>query len=244
MSRYCGPRLRIIKRVGTFLPGLTRKVPFPEDTRNVLSFKTPGQHGKKRTRFPRKNLAGDFQERLIEKQKVRFNYGLSEKQMIRYIREAKRRFGSTELNLVKLLESRLDCIVFRLGFAKTIPSARQMVNHGHILVNQKKVTIPSLECCVNDIISIKTTEQQKEIIKNNLNLKKEQIKVVKKNFDSLSTQKHKSVDIRQYQKYFNLKTNYLKVDKKNLQGTILNLPELSQASIQFNQLKVIEYYSR
>lgn len=142
MSRYRGPKLRIIRRLGE-LPGLTQKI----CERNYPA----GQHG------PKKRMVKESQYalQLKEKQKLRFNYGLTERQLIRYVREAKRRKGSTGENLLQIIETRLDNIVFRLGFAKTIASARQLVNHGHISVNGRRVTIPSFLCSVNDTIEVR-----------------------------------------------------------------------------------------
>lgn len=144
MARYRGPRLRIVRRLGE-LPGLTQK----PCTRNF----PPGQHG------PKKKLTGKSKEsqyaiQLKEKQKLRFNYGISERQLIKYVHEARRRKGSTGKILLQLLEMRLDNIVFRLGFAPTIAGARQLISHGHFLVNDRKVTIPSYLCKVNDSISV------------------------------------------------------------------------------------------
>jgi small subunit ribosomal protein S4 len=142
MSRYRGPKLRIIRRLGE-LPGLTQK---------ICERKYPaGQHG------PKKRMVKESQYalQLKEKQKLRFNYGLTERQLIRYVREAKRRTGSTGENLLQIIETRLDNVVFRLGFAKTIASARQLVNHGHISVNGRRVTIPSFLCSVNDTIEVR-----------------------------------------------------------------------------------------
>ena len=142
MSRYRGPKLRIIRRLGE-LPGLTQK---------ICERKYPaGQHG------PKKRMVKESQYalQLKEKQKLRFNYGLTERQLIRYVREAKRRTGSTGENLLQIIETRLDNVVFRLGFAKTIASARQLVNHGHISLNGRRVTIPSFLCSVNDTIEVR-----------------------------------------------------------------------------------------
>ena len=114
MSRYRGPRLKKCRAVGTVLPGLTTVAtldrPFP-----------PGQHGARRRGKP-----SDFKIRLVEKQKARWHFGLVEKQFQRYVREASRRKGPSGLNLVQLLQSRLDNIVWRLGLAATIPAARQL----------------------------------------------------------------------------------------------------------------------
>merc|ERR1711937_883908 len=105
--------------------------------------------------------------RLTEKQKLKFNYGLTEKQLFRYVKEARRRKGVTGLILLQLLEMRLDTLCFTLGFAKSIAQARQLVNHGHILVNKKVVSIPSFQCRLNDIISIKDKSTSKNLVSNN-----------------------------------------------------------------------------
>ena len=128
MSRYRGPRLRITRRLGD-LPGLTRKA--------AKRSNPPGQHGSARRK------RSEYAIRLEEKQKLRFNYGISERQLVRYVKKARAMEGSTGSNLLKLLESRLDNVCFRLGFGPTIPGARQLVNHGHVIVNGKPLDIAS-----------------------------------------------------------------------------------------------------
>jgi len=153
MSRYIGPKLRIIRRLGN-LPGLTSKI--------TQRTSRPGQHGstnKKPT---------EYGIRLQEKQKLKFNYGLTESQLYRYIKEARRKKGVTGLILLQLLEMRLDSICFNLGFAVTMSGARQIVNHGHILVNNKAVNIASFQCRPSDIISIKPKISSTTLIENNL----------------------------------------------------------------------------
>jgi len=152
MSRYRGPKLRIVRRLGD-LPGLTQKV----CTRNF----PPGQHGpKKKLTGSQKAKESQYAVRLKEKQKLRFNYGINERQLLKYIREARRRKGSTGEVLLQLLETRLDNIVFRLGFAPTIAGARQLVSHGHILVNHHKINIPSYICKVNDVITVSVNSRE------------------------------------------------------------------------------------
>lgn len=159
MSRYRGPKLRIVRRLGE-LPGLTQK----ECSRNF----PPGQHGpKKKLTGNQKAKESQYAVRLKEKQKLRFNYGINERQLLKYIREARRRKGSTGEVLLELLETRLDNIVFRLGFAPTIAAARQLVTHGHILLNQQKINIPSYICKINDVISV--NEASKPLITKSLN---------------------------------------------------------------------------
>ena len=128
MSRYRGPRLRVTRRLGE-LPGLTRKASKKSNP--------PGQHGQARRK------RSEYAIRLEEKQKLRFNYGVSERQLVRYVKKARAQDGSTGTNLLRLLENRLDNVCFRLGFGPTIPGSRQLVNHGLICIGDQKVTIPS-----------------------------------------------------------------------------------------------------
>lgn len=136
------PRLKIVRRFGTPLPGLTRKEaerkPYP-----------PGAHGPS----ARRRRPSDYRRRL-EKQKVRFHYGLSETQLRRYFADAVRAPGVTGENLFARLERRLDNVVFRLGFAPTIPAARQLVGHGHILVNRRRVDRPGFAVRPGDEIAV------------------------------------------------------------------------------------------
>ena len=144
MSRYRGPRLRIIRKLGE-LPGLTSKSS-PRQS-------PPGQHGTSVKKLSQYGI------RLQEKQKLRFNYGITESQLIRYVRKARKLKGSTGEILLQLLEMRLDNIVFRLGIAPTIAAARQLIGHGHIVLNNEKVTIPSYDCKINDTISVSTKKK-------------------------------------------------------------------------------------
>ena len=137
MSRYRGPRLRITRRLGD-LPGLTR--------RPQKGLIPPGQHGQARRK------RSEYAIRLEEKQKLRFNYGISERQLVRYVKKARAQEGSTGTNLLKLLENRLDNVCFRLGFGPTIPGARQLVNHGHVTVNGRITDIASYQCKAGDVL--------------------------------------------------------------------------------------------
>ncbi len=152
MSRYTGPRVKILRRFGQQLPGLTRK---SMDRRPYA----PGQHGQNRRR-----KVSDYRLRLDEKQKLRLNYGLTEKQFRIYVKKATASKVDTGLRLLQLLEGRLDNVVFRAGFAATIPAARQVVNHGHILVNGRKVDIPSYQVKPNDVISLREKSKKIAII--------------------------------------------------------------------------------
>lgn len=145
MSRITGPRLKIMRALGTELPGLSRKS--IEQRRNP-----PGQHGAKKAMRQRKS---NFGVKLIEKQKLRFNYGISERQLQGLMVNARKGKEPTGTTLLQLLERRLDNVVFRSGFAPTIPAARQLVQHGHVRLNGKKVNIPSIRLKVGDEISLK-----------------------------------------------------------------------------------------
>nr|YP_009773663.1 ribosomal protein S4 [Uronema confervicola]QIZ74181.1 ribosomal protein S4 [Uronema confervicola] len=160
MSRYLGPRLRITRRLG-HLSGLTRKKPSFKPVNPVNPFGPrkiipPGQHGRNKSfkKKPYESCEYDYLIRLKLKQRLRFHYGLTEKQLVRYVQQAKKIKGSTGKVLLRLLEMRLDNIVFRLHMAPTIKAARQLISHGHILVNKKKVTIPSFQCQPKDIITV------------------------------------------------------------------------------------------
>jgi small subunit ribosomal protein S4 len=200
MSRYRGPRLRIVRRIGD-LPGLTRKSP-----RRAYA---PGQHGQNRKK------RSEYAIRLEEKQKLRLNYGVTEKQMLRYVRKARRASGSTGLVLLQLLEMRLDNTVFRMGMAPTIPAARQLVNHGHIQVNGKTVDIASYQCRAGEVITVRDRAGSKALVENNL----------------------------QYPGLANM-PNHLEFDKKALAGKVNGVVEREWIALQVNELLVVEYYSR
>ncbi|NBR72079.1 MAG: 30S ribosomal protein S4, partial [Proteobacteria bacterium] len=153
MSRYRGARLRVTRRLGD-LPGLTRK--------SAKRAYPPGQHGQARRK------RSEYAIRLEEKQKLRFNYGISERQLVRYVKKARAQEGSTGTNLLKLLEGRLDNVCFRLGLGPTIPGARQLVNHGHITVNGRVVDIPSYQCRAGDVVAVRETKPSKQLAENNL----------------------------------------------------------------------------
>ena len=151
MARYTGPRLKIIRRLGTPIPGLMRTDP---DLRRPYP---PGQHGPTK----RKKLS-DYALRLMEKQKLRFHYGLSERQLRRYVAEAFAGKGNSGHMLLQLLERRLDNVVFRAGFAPTMAAARQMVLHKHITVNGKRVNIPSYQVRPGDSLQPHTKSKMKD----------------------------------------------------------------------------------
>ena len=145
------PRVRIVRRLGTQLPGLTSKT---ADRRPL----PPGDHGAKATR--RRTSA--LKRRLDEKQKVRFNYCVTERQMERYLEAARALPGNTGESLLMLLERRLDNAVFRLGFARTIPAARQLVSHGHIRVGDQRVDRPGYLVDAGETISLDPRARENE----------------------------------------------------------------------------------
>ncbi len=139
MGRNTGPRLKKMRALGVELPGLSRKSIAKRPYR-------PGEHGQGAQRTK------DYTLRLNEKQKLRFNYGINERQLRRTVREAMRSKTLTDDKIIELLERRLDNVVFRGGLAPTIPAARQLVNHNHITVNDKRVNIASYRVRVGDVI--------------------------------------------------------------------------------------------
>ena len=203
MSRYRGPKLKVTRRLGS-LPGLT--------TKKSKKLNRPGKDGN--SPEINKKLT-EYGIRLEEKQKLKFNYGLTESQLFRYIKEARRRKGVTGLILLQLLEMRLDTICFTLGFAKSITQARQLVNHGHITVNQKVISIPSFQCRINDIVSIKEKTTSRNLISHNL--KNNQLKTIPYN---------------------------LKFNEATLEATVLDYCDRADIKLELDELLVIEYYSR
>ena len=151
MSRYTGPSWKISRRLGYSTS---------ETGKELLKRKyAPGQHGQKRVKLSEYGLQQQ------EKQRVRFTYGVSEKQFKKTYNEASKLAGKTGVNFLKFLEVRLDNLVYRLGFASTRAQARQLVNHGHITVDGKKVDIPSYRVSVGQVISLKETSKNLVVVK-------------------------------------------------------------------------------
>lgn len=228
MVRYIGPKIRIVRRLG-LLPGLTRK--------NIKNrTKTPGQHGKIIfAKSKRSSLSDDYRERLLEKQKLRFNYGVTEKQLVGYYKEAKRRIGSTGSLLLELLESRLDCVIYRLGFAPTIPAARQIVNHGHVIVNNKSVDIPSFLCQKGDVISVKQKAQSRKLIEENFQMQQQKRTLIQRRMKRVNLTKSR---------FHSLLPSHLEIDSEKLIGKFLSVVKRKDVLVRINELKVVEYYSR
>jgi small subunit ribosomal protein S4 len=188
MSRYIGPRLRIIRRIGK-LRGFTRKKPFRRSFRGrgALQGKVipPGQHGltKLFKSRPFDSSESDYLIRLKVKQRLRYNYGITEKQLVKYVRQAKKMKESTGQVLLQLLEMRLDNIVFRLNMAPTICAARQLISHGHIHVNSKKVNIASYMCKPKDVISVSMKQSSLKLVNRNLQEYSQKMSAYKKRLE-------------------------------------------------------------
>lgn len=144
MARYRGPRVRILRRLGTELPGLTTKS-------NARRPTPPGHAAAMNKRFPKHS---EHALRLREKQKLRYHFGLHEKQMRLFFQRAQRMPGDTGRNLLNLLEGRLDNLVWRAGFVRTMPAARQLVSHGHVMLDGHRSKTPSQVCSVGQTITL------------------------------------------------------------------------------------------
>nr|BDZ75521.1 ribosomal protein S4 [Trematodon longicollis] len=200
MSRYRGPRVRIIRRLGT-LPGLTNKTPQLKSSSSNQSTSN--------------KKISQYRIRLEEKQKLRFHYGITERQLLNYVRIARKAKGSTGQVLLQLLEMRLDNVIFRLGMAPTIPGARQLVNHRHILVNDRIVNIPSYRCKPQDFITIKDQQKSQAMIL-------------------------KNVDFSQKSKV----PNHLTFNSLEKKGVVNQILDQESIGLKINELLVVEYYSR
>ncbi|CAA9541030.1 MAG: SSU ribosomal protein S4p (S9e) @ SSU ribosomal protein S4p (S9e), zinc-dependent [uncultured Thermomicrobiales bacterium] len=214
MARYTGPVCRFCRREGLklYLKGArceSPKCPIVQ-TRPPRNF-PPGQHGQRRTRRP-----SEFGLQLREKQKVRRYYGLLETQFHKHYTEAVRRGGVTGDNLLQILESRLDNVVYRMGFADSRSQARQLVRHGHFRVNGRKTNIPSFMVKANDAVDVRPESRRREYFKD---------------FgDILGTK---------------TSPDWLLVDNNNLSGRVLQLPLREQISVPpFNDALIVEHYSR
>ena len=207
MARYIGPKCKLARREGTdlFLKSARRSL----DSKCKLDTK-PGQHG------VRSGMRmSDYGNQLREKQKLRRIYGLLERQFRRYFVEAARRKGSTGENLLKLLESRLDNVVYRMGYGSTRAEARQLVTHGSILVNGKRLNVPSALCRTGDVIAVAEKSKAQLRITDALQLAE------KVGFPA-----------------------WVEVDPKKLQGTFKGAPDRSEFGQDINESLVVELYSK
>lgn len=203
MARYTGPRAKISRRFGVSLFGPSKAV----ERRNF----PPGQHG---VRAGRKKKS-EYSVALGEKQKLRFQYGVLEKQFRGYYEEAARRRGVTGVILLQLLELRLDNVIYRSGFANTRQAARQLVNHGHVLVNGRSVDIPSYQVKPGDVVKV----------------------AAKPSSQQLAT---RMVDLTQASPI----ADWLTVDKDKLEAVIARVPERSDIDPLVNEQLIVELYSR
>ena len=170
----------------------------------------PGQHGAR----ARRAKIGAYGSRLNEKQKLRYFYGIAERQMRRYVAEAMRRQGPTGTNLLQLLEQRLDAVVARLGFAPTIWAARQLVGHGHVLVNGKRVDIPSYEVRPGDTITM--AERMKRSRQMAIWAERGGI----------------------------LPPPYLELDRDQMTGRLVRVPDRDEIPVPIDDRLIVEFYSR
>lgn len=203
MARYRGPRIKVCRSLGAVLPGLTNSPtldrPYP-----------PGQHGMRR-----RGKTSDYKLRMVEKQKLRMHFGVLEAQFRRYVVEATRRKGPSGRNLITDLESRLDNIVWRLGLAPTIPAARQMVVHGHILVDGHRVDRPSFAVKSGQEIALSARSLTKPFIQQAL---------------EASTSR--------------VRPSYLELDPAKATGKMISVPQAEDLPFEVNTQAVIEFYSQ
>jgi small subunit ribosomal protein S4 len=202
MARYTGPRVRITRRFGVPIFGPTKYL----ERRNY----GPGVHGPKSRR-----KHTDYALGLIEKQKLRYYYGLMEKQFRRVYQQALRRRGVTGEQMLQILETRLDNVVYQLGLASTRPQARQMVAHGHIKVNGRKVDVPSCALKVNDVIEVQDRNESKQM--------------AMKSLESAGGR---------------VMPDWLSLDKTALKGSIMRIPTRDEIQPIANEQAVVEFYSR
>ena len=202
MARYTGPRVRISRRFGVPIFGPTKYL----ERRNY----GPGVHGPKSRR-----KHTDYGLGLIEKQKFRYYYGLLERQFRGVYEKALRRRGVTGEQMLQILETRLDNVVFHLGLASTRAAARQMVSHGHIQVNGRKVNVPSFSLKVNDVITVKNNNVSRQLATKNL---------------EISTSR--------------AVPDWMTLNKEEFKGTVMRIPTRDEINPIANEQAVVEFYSR
>lgn len=202
MARYTGPRVRLSRRFGAPLFGPNKYL----ERKNY----PPGMHG---PRARRKTT--DYALGLIEKQKLRYYYGLMERQFRRIYEQARRQRGVTGETMLQILETRLDSIVYHLGFANTRPSARQMINHGHIRVNGTKVDIASYAVKVNDVVEVRDSSVSRQMANRSL---------------ELSTAR--------------VVPDWVTLNKEAFRGSLLRIPTREEIQPIANEQAVVEFYSR
>ncbi len=206
MARYLGPKCKLSRREGMDLMLKSRARPLES---KCQIDKAPGQHGARQRRL------SDYAGQLREKQKLRRIYGVLERQFRRYYREAARLKGSTGENLLKLLECRLDNVVYRMGFGSTRNEARQLVSHKAVLVNGQSVNIPSYQVQPQDVISIREKARKQSRVQ-----------------DSLTVAEEYGIP------------EWVEVDSKKMEGTFKNVPDRTDLPSDINENLVVELYSK
>ena len=200
MSRYRGSKLRIVRRLGK-LSAFTNK----------LSKKTnpPGQHGAMTNK-----KSSQYKVRLKEKQKLRYYYGVTERQLFNYLKKARKKKGSSGKELLSLLEMRLDNVVYRLGLCPTIVASKQLIIHGHILIDNVLVDVPSFICKPTNTIQIKNSDASRNLVRRNLEINKDY-----------------------------LVPNHLSFNVTKLEAKVISKVDLTSLNLVINELLVVEYYS-
>lgn len=206
MAKDTGPKGKLVRRFGVNIFNNPKYDRLLERRSHG-----PGQHGPKAVR----KKVSSYGQQLIEKQKLRHTYGLLEKQFRRVFRKAQQMRGVTGDNLIMLLETRLDALTFRAGFGSTLAQARQLVNHGHVLVNGHRVDIPSYRVKTGDIIGIRNTDRSKQLASRYLE------------------------ENRQYKG-----ESWFSLDKENLTVTVDRPPQRDEVNIFANEQLVVELYSK
>jgi small subunit ribosomal protein S4 len=202
MARYTGPRVRISRRFGVPIFGPTKYL----ERRNY----GPGVHGPKSRR-----KTTDYGLGLLEKQKLRYYYGLMERQFRGVYEKALRRRGVTGEQMLQILETRLDNVVYHLGFANTRAAARQLVGHGHIKVNGRKVSIPSFALRVNDTIEVRDNSRSRQM--------------ATKNLESATSR---------------AVPDWLSLNREAFKGVVMRIPTRDEIQPIANEQAVVEFYSR
>ena len=207
--RYTGPKEKLSRKVGENL-GLKAERSFSPKSSFLKKPYRPGQHGKARRR-----PLSEFGAQLLEKQKIKFTYGISEKQLKKCFNEAKQYKGMTGNLMLSMLERRFDNVIYRSGFADSRSISRQMTSHGHFLINNKKVTVPSYQVKIGDIIGIKPQSRSKQIF-----------------FDLMNKlKKHEAAP-------------WLVIDIKNLEIKIKGEPINDDLPKNFNMNLIVAFYSK
>ena len=202
MARYLGSKCKKCRQLGFSVCGSERCALLRRETR-------PGMHP-----FARSKMS-DYKMRLLEKQKLRYYYWIQEKQFRRYVKKATRQPGVTGENLLRLLERRLDNMVHRFGFAPSVLSARQLVVHGHVVVNDKKVDRPSYRVEPGEVISLKDSSKKMVLVQDAV-----------------------------VQSQARPELSYIKVDKKRLFGTLTAVPKREEIPLALDEGLVVEYYAK